>query len=92
MKLRFDVPFKIAHLRGAGLWTPTMRRFIFVVNGKSTEVYLVDAREAAISSNRVCGRVPVEESSHRGEDFRPKRAIFLMSPWRLSPSSLAAWT
>ena len=92
MELVYDVPFKSTYLRGAGLWTPTMRRFIFVVNGKSTEVYLVDVRAVAISSNRVCGRVSVREGDHRGEDFRPKRAIFLIKPWRLSPSSLAAWT
>lgn len=28
--------------------------------------------------------------AQREEDFKPKRAIFLIKPWRLNPSSLAA--
>ncbi len=34
MESKYDVPFKIAYLRGAGLWGLTMARPLLVVNGK----------------------------------------------------------
>lgn len=57
-----------------------MRRLYFLVNGKSTVLYLENMRQAMASSVRAKVCFIERKDDQREANFRLKRAIFLIRP------------